>query len=108
MEARAARMDGTEVPLAHRYPARPDAEAVLCAIVRAFNVERGAVEDRRDQGAFQAWVYLMRRASNLSLNAVARRAGVSAGRVSQIQSAMEAGVRSVQVRELLDRYKVKN
>ncbi len=106
MEARAARMDLTNVPRAHRFPSRPDAETLLSAVAESFGSTSGEIEARQDQPAFQAWVYLMRRAANLSLNEVALRAGVSAGRVSQIQSALEAGGRTARLVNLLDRYEV--
>ena len=69
----------------HRQPSRPDAEAVLTAVAKAFCVMPEQVQNRRHQRAFQAWVYLLPRAVNLSLREVADKAGVSSGRISQIQ-----------------------
>ena len=108
MEARAAQVNLTNVPRAHRFPSRPDAETLLGAVAESFGAASVEIEARQDQPAFQAWVYLMRRAANLSLNDVARRARISVGRVSQIQSSLEAGARTARLVNLLDRYEVRN
>lgn len=106
MEAAAKAMSIEGVPRAHLLPARPGVEAMLEAVAESFGVDHAAVEGRCHQAAFQMWVYLMRRVANQSLRVVARRAGVSPGRVSQIQSAMESRGRPAQLDALLARYKV--
>ena len=50
----------------------------------------------------------MRRAANLPLQEVAKRCQVSPSRISKIQNAIESGDRSAVLRQLLDKYKVKN
>ncbi len=71
-------------------PDRPSAQAVVRAVAKAHDLKTGAVLDRTSGKAFQQAVYLLRRRSNLSLNEVADLAGVSIGRVSQIQSKLES------------------
>ena len=46
--------------------------------------------DRDSPEAFRHAVYLLRRRANLSLSEVAELAGVTIGRVSQIQTALES------------------
>lgn len=106
MEATASVMSAEGIPRAQRFPSRPGAEAVLDAVAQSFGIDQLAIESRHHQAAFQTWVYLMRRVANLNLTAAARRAGVSPGRVSQIQSAMESEERPAQLDGLLARYKV--
>lgn len=89
----AARLDGRsfdQVPRAATDPARPTADAVLAAVAGAAGIAPEAVLDRRAAPeAFRAGVYLLRRAANLPLAEVAAMGGVSAGRISQIQRAIE-------------------
>ena len=94
------------VPWRQRYPARPSADAVLDSVAQAFGVDTRVVQDRGDQPAYQAWVYRMRRATNLSLREAAQRAGVSPGRVSQIQRALDGRAPSPELAGLLEEYKV--
>ena len=63
---------------------------------------------RDHQEAFQAWVYLLRRAVNLPLQEVAKCGKVSPSRISKIQRAIEMGRPSRALRGLLDRCNVKN
>ncbi len=90
--AMAARLDaapGQKPPAAH-YPDRPDADEVLAAVARAAGLTPGEVLDRKGAfEAFRATVYLLRRACNLPLKQVAAMAGVSPGRISQIQRMVE-------------------
>jgi transcriptional regulator with XRE-family HTH domain len=57
--------------------------------------------------AFKAAVYLLRRAANLPLDEVARRAGISPPRVSQIQTEIERRSPGEPLQTLIDSYKVK-
>ncbi len=89
----AARLEGRsfdQVPRAAADPARPTAGRIIAAVAAAAGIEPGAVLDRRAAPqAFRAGVYLLRRAANLPLAEVAAMGGVSAGRISQIQRAIE-------------------
>ena len=88
----AARLDaapGERTPKAH-YPNRPDADQVRAAVARAADLTPDQVLDRKGAGeAFRATAYLLRRACNLPIKEVAAMAGVSPGRISQIQRAVE-------------------
>jgi len=92
-----------DIPLKQQHPERPDPATVLSDVADAYGVKVDGLFDRRlNQEAYQTAVFLLRRACNLSLKRVADLAGVSIGRVSQIQSSM-AGKR---VMEELNKYKV--
>jgi putative transposase len=91
----------------HLQPLRPDAAAIEASVARAYRVTPARVLDRAGGEAFRAAVYLLRRAANLPLAEVATRAGISAPRVSQIQTQIERGAISGRLKQLLDRYKVK-
>lgn len=80
---------------------------MLTAVAKAFGVTADEVQNRHHQRAFQAWVYLLRRAVNLSLREVAGKADVSPGRISQIQRTIEAGEPEPVLARLKRRYKVK-
>lgn len=80
---------------------------MLTEVVKAFGTTPEQIRNRRHQRAFQAWVYLLRRAANLSLREVAEKARVSPGRISQIQRAVEADEPEPTLGRLLRRYKVK-
>src|SRR5215813_1244417 len=69
---------------------RPNAEHILRAVAKAYDIERPAVLDRTSGEPFKHAVYLLRRRANLPLQEVASLAGVSIGRISQIQSEIEA------------------
>jgi hypothetical protein len=107
VEKLAAEQNKEGVPASHRRPARPEAEAVLLAVAKAFGVTAEAVRNRSRQPAFRAWVYLLRRAANLSLREAAQCAGVSPVRISQIQRAAEIEKPAVQLVSLMQEYKVK-
>lgn len=107
MEKLAAAQDKQGIPAIQRQPARPDAEAVLTAVAKAFGVPPEQVQNRSHQRAFQVWVYLLRRAANLSLREVADKAGVSPGRISQIQGMIETEKPEALLAGLKCRYKVK-
>ena len=63
--------------------------------------------DRRHAQAYRCAVYLLRRVVNDPIARVARRAGISAPRVSQIQAEGESAKPQGPLRMLLDYYKVK-
>jgi putative transposase len=93
LKACAARLDGRDLSHATRaaaWPDRPDAAAVRAAVARVTGLTADAKLDRRaDADAFDATVYLLRRAVNLKLKQVAEMGGVSPPRISQIQRAIE-------------------
>jgi REP element-mobilizing transposase RayT len=71
-------------------PARPTAREVVKAVAQVHQIPVRSVLERESGEAFKHAVYLLRRRANLSLREVAALAGVSIGRVSQIQSRIEA------------------
>ena len=78
------------IPCEQLHPSRPTAEAVLDAVARAYRISRRAVLEKAPPAAFRHAVYLLRRRANLSLCEVARCAGISPSRVSQIQQEIES------------------
>jgi hypothetical protein len=64
---------------------------VVAEVGQAFGVREAGLRQRIAQEAFRATVYLPRRVANLPLREVAQWAGVSPGRVSQIQREIEDG-----------------
>lgn len=107
MEKLAQAQGGEGVPAGHRRPARPTPEQVLADVARAFRIPPEDVTARKVPAAFQAWLYLLRRAANLSLKEVAERGGVSSPRVSQIQRTVESGGGHERLEPLLRKYKLK-
>jgi len=92
------------IPSAQRHPARPTSAQVLEDVAREFSVEVEQVLDRRsNRNAYRVGVFLLRRTCNLSLKEVANLAGISAARVSQIQSEVSQD----QLPGCLKNYKVK-
>jgi REP element-mobilizing transposase RayT len=89
----AARLEGrdlAQVSRAAARPDRPDTTAVLEAVARAAGLAADAPLHRRgNPAAFDATVYLLRRAANLKLAEVAALGGVSPARISQIQRDVE-------------------
>jgi putative transposase len=65
------------------------------------------VLDRGNAAAYRAAVYLLRRAANMPLASVAKRAGVSPPRVSQIQAEIERKKPDRKLKSLIERYKIK-
>lgn len=96
------------VPRSQSRPTRPKKNDVLRAVAKTYATAPHAVLNRVHQGAFQAGVYLLRRAANLSLNEVAALAGVSPPRVSQIQTKIESGKPDRRLRRLMTLYKLKH
>ena len=106
MEQLAAAQASDGVSRNQREPARPTADAVLRGISTAFGIEPDQVRCRQNKQAFQAWVYLLRRAANLTLRDTAQLSALSPGRVSQIQSQLESGAVTPVVAKLMQDYKV--
>jgi putative transposase len=71
-------------------PARPSAQSVLGAVAKAHGLTPEKVLRRESGQAFKYATYLLRRRANLSLNEVASKAGISIGRVAQIQREIES------------------
>jgi hypothetical protein len=71
-------------------PARPGTREIVRAVADAAGIRPSAVLDRSSGAAFRHAVYLLRRRGNLSLREVAELAGVSIGRISQIQTEIES------------------
>lgn len=95
------------VARSHLQPLRPSAEAVEAAVAKAYRTSIDKIWDRADTDAYKATVYLLRRAANLPLAVVAKRAGISLPRVSQIQAEIEKGKLAEPLKGLIDNYKVK-
>lgn len=71
-------------------PARPTPKKIFQSVSAAAKIPEALLLDRvAAPEAFQAVVYLLRRASNLPLQQVAELAGVSQSRISQIQRKIE-------------------
>jgi REP-associated tyrosine transposase len=97
------------VPRAQQRPTRPTAQAVTAMVLSSYRIkDEKMLCSRRHQEAFQAWIYLLRRAANLSLREVAARGKVSPSRVSKIQRALETGTAPIALQQLLSKCKVKN
>lgn len=71
-------------------PVRPSAQAVLRTVADIYGIKPAAALERHSGPAFKQTVYLLRRRANLSLREVAEMAGVTIGRVAQIQSEIES------------------
>ncbi len=71
-------------------PARPTARDVVKVVAQVHEIPVRSVLERHSAEAFKHAVYLLRRRANIPLHDVATMAGVSIGRVSQIQSRIEA------------------
>lgn len=107
----ARRLQGRDleaVPHAQAKPLRPRAQTLLLEVARAFDLTREQLLRREHQPAFQAAVYLLRRAANLSLKETAELTGVSPSRISRIQSDMERSKPDGIVARVLAMYEVKH
>ncbi|MBI3527343.1 MAG: transposase [Betaproteobacteria bacterium] len=71
-------------------PNRPGAQTVLRAVADAYGIAPAATLQRQSGPAFKQAVYLLRRRANLSLREVAAMAGLTIGRIAQIQSEIES------------------
>lgn len=77
------------VAATQRQPHRPRANEILQQVAKVYCLPVEQVSGRDHQAAFQAWVYLLRRAANLSLKEVSLLAKISPARISQIQGRIE-------------------
>lgn len=107
MQERAAGKASPGIATVQTQPARPGMEEIKRTVAAQYGIRPADVLDRRQGEAYRAAVYLMRRAGNLPLRQVATAAGLSAGRVSQIQTEIEAGKHSARLSALLSMYKLK-
>ena len=72
------------------HPQRPSAQAVLRAVADIHGIKPLAALERERGSVFKHAVYLLRRRANLSLREVAAMAGVTIGRIAQIQNEIES------------------
>lgn len=91
----------------HLLPLRPSAEAIEATVAKAYRLPPDKILNRNHADAYKAVVYLLRRAANQPLAVVAKRAGISLARVSQIQAEIERGGLRGPLKELAEHYKVK-
>jgi len=99
----------SEIPLAQKWPSRPGKDEVLHEVRTVYGLDRVAVLDRRNKEAFRVAVAMLRTVCNLPLKEVATLAGISVGRVSQIQRTLLNGSMNISepMRRLREKYKVK-
>jgi len=101
MEKLAQAAPMANVPRRQRHPARPTVAAITAQVLSAYRIkDEKTLRTREHQEAFQTWVYLLRRAANLSLQEVASRSKVSPSRISKIQRMMETSRTSKVLREI--------
>ncbi len=98
---------GRDIICDQQHLARPQVDDVFEAVMDEYNFSRNGVLDRRNKEAFRMLIYLLRRICNMPLRDVATLAGVSLGRVSQIQrEVMNAELKSPSASKLLKKYEV--
>jgi REP element-mobilizing transposase RayT len=97
----------TGIARSYLKPLRPTAPDIEAAVAKAYRVPKDRVLDRRSGECYKAAVYLLRRAANLPLVEVAKRAEISSPRVSQIQAEIETGKLTEPLKSLIAGYKVK-
>ncbi len=90
-----------DVPKAHFNPIRVTADAAIRAVATAHGITPAGVLRRESGPAFKHVVYLLRRRVNLSLREAAEMAGISIGRVTQIQSEVESEEADEMLREIV-------
>lgn len=95
------------VPAAQTQPCRLRAEEVLTRVGAVYGVGVKALLTRAHPEAYQSAAWLLRRAANEPLRAVARRFGVSSSRISHIQRALEGRPLSRHQRQAMVKCKVK-
>ena len=78
------------VPRRQLHPIRPSVQAILQTVAAVHGIKSATVLNRLSGSALKQAIYLLRRRANLSLAEVAAMAGVSIGRVAQIQSEIES------------------
>jgi len=101
MQKRLTGKKHTGVTRSQLEPSRPTLNQIVRAVAAAHGIKPGAVLNRDTGQPFQHAVYLLRRRANLSLQEVAELAGISIGRVAQIQSKIESGEPDELTRRLL-------
>jgi putative transposase len=107
MQALSARQPSENVTRAQRTPTRPSADAITAMVLSAYRIkDEKALRSRESQQAFQAWVYLLRRAGNEALRDVAQRCKVSASRISKIQRTIETSTPAPTLRMLQEKCKL--
>jgi len=75
-----------DIPSTQQHPERPTSDAVLAHVAKVYGLNITDVLLRgQHREAYQTSVFLLRRVCNMNLKDVAALAGVSLGRVSQIQ-----------------------
>jgi len=75
-----------DIPITQRNPERPTSDQLLKDVAGAYGIAVDDLFDRQQyREPYQTTVFLLRRVCNLSLKDVAAMAGISPGRVSQIQ-----------------------
>ncbi len=89
------------IPRRQLEPARPSAQAVVRAVAEVHGIKPEKALQRQSGQAFKHAVYLLRRRANLSLREVAAQAGVSIGRVAQIQSEIKSAETDQALRKIL-------
>jgi len=90
MQKLAQSRPGSNVPRSQRRPLWPSTEEIFKKVAGTYTLPVKKVLDRSHPEAFKVAVYLLRRRANLTLKEVARLAGVSTPRISQIQAEVEA------------------
>jgi len=93
---------------AQTKPLCPTVDQIVATVGKTYGVPASQVLDRSHVESYWLAVYLMRRAGNLSLQEVAGRLGVSAARISQIQTKIERGQASAKMALVLREYKLKD
>ena len=97
---------GRYIAQAQRLPARPKAREIIEKVSQAYHISPKQLFDRTHPEPYWAAVYLLRRAVNLPLNQVAAIAGISPGRVAQIQAKLDKDRESQKLSRLLKQYNV--
>jgi len=89
-------------------PSTPSVNEIVNTVGLAYGIPASEVLERNNAEAYWLAAYLMRRVGNLPLGEVARRVGVSAPRISQIQTKIENEKTSPKMNAVLKDYKVKD
>ena len=90
IQKRLAGQNPKGIPRRQLHPFRPSVQAILRTVAGVHGIKPATVLKRQSGSAFKQAIYLLRRRANLSLADVAAVAGVSIGRVAQIQSEIES------------------
>jgi len=96
----------SDVPSAQTQPLRLTPAEVLQQVSDVYGVTRHDLLTRMHQPAFQAAIYLLRRAANLPLKDVVALGEVSPSRVSHIQRALERGEPPARLQRLMAHYRL--